>query len=406
VDFPVFGQNAGVNVAAVPAPPNPAAAPQQAAGPDRASSGPPSGFLELARQIQSQNENPNAARPGRAFVNAAFGDDGFGFDDLVDVINPLQHIPIISTIYRALTGDKIDVAPRLAGGALYGGFFGLISAAVNAAIEETTGHDIGDSVRLALFGQPENAPREPVMFASAQDAPPAPELSQTRTPSGGPGPWYAAAAPGATPESQTQPQLAAATPAEGVLAPAAATATPPAAGPASVPKAMPRLTPAQLALLHERDAQPVSGIAPAAGPPQAGPPQAEAPKSGPIIDLTPGQEALLLRSLGLAPPGDKGAGAQASDSSAPPSPALGDSNTKPAGPLAEVAPPAAQAAPATPAPAAKPLRPVQASGLKPSGQIGAAAKAGFADKMKYGLDRYFAHPTPINKKPPHPDVIR
>ncbi|MGB6086494.1 MAG: hypothetical protein WBF74_07845, partial [Parvibaculum sp.] len=31
----------------------------------------------------------------------------FGFSDFLDVINPLQHIPIVSSIYRELTGDEL-----------------------------------------------------------------------------------------------------------------------------------------------------------------------------------------------------------------------------------------------------------------------------------------------------------
>ena len=81
----------------------------------------------------------------------AEGDDSPSFWDLVDVINPLQHIPIVNDIYREATGDKIGVAARLAGGALFGGgVFGLIGAALNCVLEESTGKDAGGHV-LALF---------------------------------------------------------------------------------------------------------------------------------------------------------------------------------------------------------------------------------------------------------------
>jgi hypothetical protein len=82
--------------------------------------------------------------------DALFGDDGFTFADLIDVINPLQHIPVISTIYRELTGDMIDAAPRVLGGALFGGPIGGAAAVVNAMIDGTTGKDIGEHV-VALF---------------------------------------------------------------------------------------------------------------------------------------------------------------------------------------------------------------------------------------------------------------
>ncbi len=55
------------------------------------------------------------------------------FDDFVDMVNPLQHIPVVSTIYRAVTGESINPVSRIAGDALYGGVFGLASAGLSAA---------------------------------------------------------------------------------------------------------------------------------------------------------------------------------------------------------------------------------------------------------------------------------
>lgn len=81
-----------------------------------------------------------------------FGADGLTFEDLLDVVNPLQHIPVVSTIYRSLTGDTIAPGPRLAGGGLFGGFIGLAAAAVNVAVEGSTGKDIGDHVYAMVTG--------------------------------------------------------------------------------------------------------------------------------------------------------------------------------------------------------------------------------------------------------------
>lgn len=78
------------------------------------------------------------------------GDSDFGFFDLLDIINPLQHIPIVSTLYRELTGDTIKPAMKLAGGALLGGLGGLVSGVVDAVVETQTGKDIGQNM-LALF---------------------------------------------------------------------------------------------------------------------------------------------------------------------------------------------------------------------------------------------------------------
>ncbi len=47
-----------------------------------------------------------------------WGSDGFSFKDVLDTINPLQHIPIVSTIYQSITGDVPSSGANIAGGAL------------------------------------------------------------------------------------------------------------------------------------------------------------------------------------------------------------------------------------------------------------------------------------------------
>lgn len=88
------------------------------------------------------------AAPGGGF--RLFGKDGFSFWDLVDIVNPLQHIPVVSAIYRRISGDLLDPLPRLAGGALFGGIAGVVSAVANLVVTEATGRDIGGGV-LALL---------------------------------------------------------------------------------------------------------------------------------------------------------------------------------------------------------------------------------------------------------------
>ncbi len=85
-----------------------------------------------------------------SFETWLFGADGFNFLDLLDVINPLQHIPFVSTLYRALTGDTIAPASRVAGGALFGGPIGAAVSLVNSIVAEWGGKDISDHV-VAFF---------------------------------------------------------------------------------------------------------------------------------------------------------------------------------------------------------------------------------------------------------------
>jgi len=58
------------------------------------------------------------------------------FDDLLKGLNPLHHIPVVGTIYRAVTGEEILPVFRVLGGALFGGPVGMITSAVMAAVEE------------------------------------------------------------------------------------------------------------------------------------------------------------------------------------------------------------------------------------------------------------------------------
>lgn len=112
------------------------------------------------------SEIANSSEHNRLHMFGA-DDDSPSFWDLLDVINPLQHIPIINDLYREATGDKIGVGARLAGGALFGGPVGLIGAALNAVLEEATGHDAGGHL-IALFRDDAATPSSGTALASAQ----------------------------------------------------------------------------------------------------------------------------------------------------------------------------------------------------------------------------------------------
>ena len=153
-------------------------------------------------------------------LDSAFGSDGIGFDDVLQVVNPLQHIPIVGSIYRALTGDTLTPGARMAGGALYGGPIGLVAAIGANIFEEASGGTVESTV-LALFDG-DGPPGAPVAVAAlaADEARPA-----------------AAAAPAAT--------AAAPVPARPAVALAAAPAVEPVTGlSGGNPGAVPQLSPA------------------------------------------------------------------------------------------------------------------------------------------------------------------
>src|SRR5690606_9541890 len=84
-------------------------------------------------------------------------DTSFGFADLLDMVNPLQHIPVVGTIYREVTRDTIRPSGKIIGGAVFGGPIGAASSLVNVIIEAETGRDIAGNA-LALVSGSGNRP--------------------------------------------------------------------------------------------------------------------------------------------------------------------------------------------------------------------------------------------------------
>lgn len=119
----------------------------------------------LASTTPSQSQTPSAA------PSASGGAWDFSFHNLLSIINPLQHLPVIGTIYRAITGDTIGTPEKIAGDTLYGGLWGAVASLANSAFQAVTGKDIGDTV-LALFTG--NHGSTPVAVASNTPTPAAP----------------------------------------------------------------------------------------------------------------------------------------------------------------------------------------------------------------------------------------
>ncbi|MGB3808996.1 MAG: hypothetical protein WA943_02805 [Parvibaculum sp.] len=139
----------------------------------------------------------DALRTARAQGKTPQG-QALSFSDLLDTINPLQHIPVVAQAYRHLTGDTISPQARVAGGALYGGPIGLVLSVADAAIASVSGEDIGEHVIAGLFGSDKP---EPTTVATA--TPPATAQAADTTGS---------IAPAATPASEKSAPMPAAAP--------------------------------------------------------------------------------------------------------------------------------------------------------------------------------------------------
>lgn len=106
--------------------------------------------------------------------------DGFSFDDALDIVNPLQHLPIVGTLYRKFTGDQIKPLEKVAGDTLYGGPLGLAGSLADLAFEKITGKNFGDTVYAFVFGDDDKAT---ATASVTEPAPHAATASVTDTPS-------------------------------------------------------------------------------------------------------------------------------------------------------------------------------------------------------------------------------
>ncbi len=126
----------------------------------------------------------------------------FGIADLLDIINPLQHLPGIAQLYREITGDEISGAAQVMGSALYGGPLGLVVGTANAAIREASGKDLGGQILATLRNEPAT---EDNTTLAAIDLPPA--LVTAAPPPDFSAPKPDAAAVGAVPPLEGQAAL-------------------------------------------------------------------------------------------------------------------------------------------------------------------------------------------------------
>jgi hypothetical protein len=114
---------------------------------------------------QTQASPGTPAAPGGAW--------DFSFHNLLSIINPLQHLPVIGTLYRAITGDTIGTPEKIAGDTLYGGLWGAVASLADSAFQAVTGKDIGDTVLAFFTGDHGSTP-----VAVAANAPPAATANQ------------------------------------------------------------------------------------------------------------------------------------------------------------------------------------------------------------------------------------
>ena len=97
----------------------------------------------MASSIISVSPDRRADAPRAAPAPPSSG--GISFHDVLSALNPLQYLPVVGTIYRAVTGDTIPEGLRLGGSllvsGLMGGPIGLLTNVAMTIAEKVTGID-------------------------------------------------------------------------------------------------------------------------------------------------------------------------------------------------------------------------------------------------------------------------
>jgi hypothetical protein len=97
-----------------------------------------------------------ASGSAAAQKNATADTGGFtlntAFHDLLDIVNPLQHLPVVGTLYRAVTHDSIGTVEKIAGDTLYGGLWGAVGSVADTAFTALTGKDFGATMLSMVTG--------------------------------------------------------------------------------------------------------------------------------------------------------------------------------------------------------------------------------------------------------------
>ena len=116
---------------------------------------------------------------------------GLTFSEILSDLNPLQYLPVVGTIYRAVTGDTVPKPLREAGsvlvGGLMGGPIGLVVSLATLAFEKLTGIDFEDLEQRVIASVMPSQPAPAV--ASAPAVAPAPAAASETAMQASGTPW-------------------------------------------------------------------------------------------------------------------------------------------------------------------------------------------------------------------------
>jgi hypothetical protein len=120
---------------------------------------------EIIKFHNSSNTTPSQES------SSIFGEDGFTFGDILDIVNPLQHIPVVSSIYRKITGDIIAPSMQIAGDALFGGPIGAAISIAKEAIKSQFNNSSADPDSPSIDSDPTTINPETIVNGTSPQFP-------------------------------------------------------------------------------------------------------------------------------------------------------------------------------------------------------------------------------------------
>ena len=86
--------------------------------------------------------NPLTPSPSQWSGKKQAAQTSTGFSDILEMLNPLQHLPVISHLYRAESGNDIPAIAKIIGAGAFGGVIGAVGSAAVSLIEGLSGEPI------------------------------------------------------------------------------------------------------------------------------------------------------------------------------------------------------------------------------------------------------------------------
>lgn len=109
----------------------------------------------VQEQLNPEDNSYSLTLDERQIENGSIQEDKGRFDvfDFLDMINPLQHIPVVNYAYRYLTGDNIKPISSIIGGAVFAGPVGAATGLVSTVVAREAGSSLPETVLSMASGE-------------------------------------------------------------------------------------------------------------------------------------------------------------------------------------------------------------------------------------------------------------